>query len=148
MDCPKNIISNAHLIKHEVIGFNCEIKSNSKDFEELYHYSREFNVTNNYSFCSVTYSIPFVCSYQCRSRILLYLDDEVLDDCTMHCLKDDLRPLKLSGIFENLQIGRHKVKIMACTDGGTLVIPHINPPFIEITKSPKITARLDIIGYI
>ena len=145
-------ISNSltELIKNEKIGYNSSITVTSKQLTEVYHYSREFMTNKDYNIIIVKLYIPFTSNdTECkRSRILLYLDDEVICDGTIYNqVYWELKPLFLEGIGINVKSGNHKLKLMCCVDGGTLNIPHYNTDYIEHTVKPEISGKLIILGF-
>jgi len=138
------------LIKYEKIGYNCSITVTSNQLTEVFHYSREFITKKDYNILIVKLSIPFTGNNTQgkRSRILLYLDDEIICDGTMYNeVHWELKPLFLEGIGINVKSANHKLKLMCCVDGGELNIPHYNPGCIEHTIKPEISGRLIILGF-
>ena len=136
------------IIKNEKINFNEDITIVSKKWEEIYYYTREFETKANFKLVTINLNIPFTgtTTKWGRARILLYLDEEVIGDSSIHGCNSGtcLRPLNIMGTKINLNHGKHKMKLMALTDS-TLWIPHYCPPGIEGTE-PKLAAYLTIIG--
>ncbi len=58
-----------------------------------------------------------------------------------------LKDGKLEGKFADIEVGKHSVKIMACTHQGALYIPCINSGYLE-TKEPKVCAKMKFTGKI
>ena len=144
-----NILRTMDIIKNEKIGYNNSIMISSKELTEVFHYSREFITQIDYKFITVKLNIPFTGNDSAgkRSRILLYLDDELLCDGTKYNqVQWELHPIHLEGIKLNVKAGNHKIKLMCCVDGGNLHIPHFNTNFIENTIKPEIFSTLIIIG--
>ncbi len=151
METPPKPISNGSMdiIKNEKIRYNNSIIISSTQLTEVFHYSREFITQIDYKFIIVKLNIPFTGndSQGKRSRILLYLDDDVLCDGTkFNQVPWELHPIHLEGIKLNVQPGNHKIKLMCCVDGGNLNIPHYNTNLIEYTIKPEIFSTLVIIG--
>ena len=94
---PDNGETNFDILINEKIGYNGYIKIDSKDLEEVHHYSRTFITNRNYKMLSVRLSIPLTGNSGnkgARSRILLYLDDEVICDGSIHNgVSWELRPI-------------------------------------------------------
>ena len=137
------------LIKNEKIGYNNSIQINSQSLIEVYHYSREFLINIDYKILTVKLNIPFSGndSSNKRSRILLYLDEEMICDGSIFNTNSwELKPLFLEGISVNVKAGYHKIKLMCCVDGGTLNIPHYNTNNFEHKIKPELSGRLTIIG--
>ena len=151
MDSPNPILNSSNeLIKYEKIGYNCSITVTSNQLTEIFHYSREFIAKKDYNILIVKLHIPFTGNNSAgkRSRILLYLDNEVICDGTMYNeVYWELKPLFLEGIGMNVKSGNHKIKLMCCVDGGELNIPHYNSSCIEHTIKPEISGKLIILGF-
>ena len=147
---PKHFnISSVHIIKNERIHYNNSITINSLNLTEVYHYSREFKTFNEFKMLTVILDIPFTGNNVAisRSRILLYLDDELLCDGTIFNQNQwELKPLHLEGIAVDIKPGNHKVKLMCCVDKGILNIPHFNEINIEKTIKPELSGKFVIIG--
>ena len=148
--CPPKTfnISSVHIIKNERINYNSTIKISSPQLTEVYHYSREFKTLHEFKILTVILNIPFTGNYTAgsRSRILLYLDDELLCDGTFYTNSWELKPLHLEGIAVDVKPGNHKVKLMCCVDKGELNIPHYNVIGIEHTIKPELSGKMVIIG--
>ena len=142
-------ISSVHIIKNERIKYNETINISSTQLTEVFHYSREFKTLHEFKMITVILDIPFTGNNtaKTRSRILLYLDDELLCDGTI-CNQSswELKPLHLEGIAVDVKPGNHRVKLMCCVNGGILNIPHYNKGDIEYTIKPEISGKMVIIG--
>ena len=148
---PNNRETNFDILINEKIGYNDYIKIDSKDLEEVHHYSRTFITKRNYKMCSVRLSIPLTGNsgnVGARSRILLYLDDEVICDGSIHNgVSWELRPINLIGEIFDLKAWEHKIKLLCCVNDGILYIPCYNRQCIEHTLSPKLTGKLIVLGF-
>ena len=135
----------------QTIKYNDSIKISSKTLTEVYHYTRNFNTSKNYKMCTVRLSIPFTGNsgeIGARSRILLYLDEELICDGSIHNgTKWELRPLQLYGETFDLKHGEHTVKLMCCVSGNELFIPHYNLEAIEYTIKPEISGKMVVLGF-
>ena len=81
------------------------------------------------------------------SRILLYLDEELLCDGTIFNQYEwELKPLHLEGIAVDVKTWNYKVKLICWVNGGILHIPHYNMNDIEYTIKPEISGKMVIIG--
>ena len=93
----------------QTIKYNDSIKIVSKTLTEVYHYTRIFNTSKNYKMCTVRLSIPFTGNnggLGVRSRILLYLDEELICDGSIYNgSKYELKPLQLYGEIFDLKLG-------------------------------------------
>ena len=142
-------ISSVHVIKNERIHYNSSVTINSPNLTEVYYYTREFKTIHEFKMLTVILDIPFTgnktaCS---RSRILLYLDDELLCDGTIYNQVEwELKPLHLQGITFNVRPGDHKVRLMCCVDKGILHIPCYVGKCIENTIKPELSGKIVIIG--
>ena len=137
-----------HVIRNETINYNNSIVINSRKLSEVFCYSREFKTPHDIKVLTVKLDIPFTGNdtIGSRSRILLYLDDTLLCDGTMHNQDQwELKPLHLEGICVDVKPGIHKLKLMCCVDKGNLHIPHYHTAYIEHTIDPKISGKLVII---
>ena len=144
---PKQIPS-FDIIKNEKIGYNNGIGVSSTQLIEVFHYSREFVTHVDYKLLTVKLNIPYTGHDTAgkRSRIILYLDDEAICDGSMFNTNWELRPLQLEGICLNVKAGNHKIKLMACIEGGNLYIPALGLDCVEKTIKPEIFGRMIIIG--
>ena len=135
----------------QTINYNDSIKIDSKTLVEVYHYTRIFNTSKNYKMCTVRLSIPFTGNnggLGIRSRILLYLDKELICDGSIHNGNTwELKPLQLFGETFNLNPGEHTVKLMCCVSGNELHIPHYNKEGIEYTTKPEISGKIVVLGF-
>ncbi|KAG4104423.1 hypothetical protein H8356DRAFT_926908 [Neocallimastix lanati (nom. inval.)] len=138
------------ILYSQKIMYNSNVTVFNRDFTEVAFYSRNFCATKDYNFVKVELNIPFtgIDNANHRARIVVYIDDEVICDSTIHTPANwILYPLFISGFSLNVKEGMHMFKIKACVDdGGTLYIPHVNPDCIESTKEPKISGSLLITG--
>lgn len=136
------------VIKNEKIQFNDDVTFQSRHWEEIFYYTREFETKSNFKLVTINLNIPFTgtTNQWGRARILLYLDEEIIGDSSIHGCKcgDCLRPLNIMGTKINLNHGKHKMKLMALTDS-KLWIPHYCNNNIE-NMEPKMAAFLTIIG--
>ena len=117
---------------------------------EVPYYTREFKTEDNYQIVQVNINIPYTSMDKeySHGRILTYLDNEMINDSTIHNRFDwEIKPLTIMGYIQNLQKGNHKIKILACVDKGTLNIPHIWKTSIEYTIRPIISGSMTIIGF-
>ena len=136
------------IIKEEKISYSSSVTFNYKTLEEIQFYTREFTTIKDYKLCTVDLNIPMTGKDTVgRTRLLLYLDDEMIFDASSHdpcnwCLN----PLIISAKKINLLAGFHRLKLMGCVDSGNFNIPHFNIGFIEETINPRISGRLCIIG--
>ena len=137
------------ILKEEKITYSASVTFNCKALEEIQFYTREFTTTKNYKLCTVNLNIPMTGNDTAgsRTRILLYLDDEMIFDASCYdpnncCLKS----LIISANKINLLAGFHKLKLMGCVDQGNFNIPHFSTNCIENTISPKTSGRLCVIG--
>ena len=135
----------------QTIKYNDSIKIVSKTLTEVYHYTRIFNTTKNYKMCTVRLSIPFTGNnggLGVRSRILLYLDEELICDGSIHNGSSwELKPLQLYGETFDLKPGEHTIKLMCCVSGNELFIPHLNLGGIEYTIKPEISGKMVALGF-
>ena len=78
--------SNFDIILNEKIRYTNSITVTSRDFIEIPHYTREIVTDKDYKLLMIKLNIPFTANQDrdSRSRILLYLDNEMLGDFTMH----------------------------------------------------------------
>ena len=142
--------STIDLISNETIKYNTGILINSTEFTEVCHYSRNIITHKPYKMLDIRLTIPYTSNdtENSRSRILLYLDDELLCDGTIYNpIAFVLRPIHLIGQVFNTKPGEHKLILKCCVNKGTLNIPHIYINGIEYTKEPKISGKLVVIGY-
>ena len=142
--------SNLNIIKDEKIGYNQSIIINSKELNEVFHYSREFDTNIDYKLLTVQLNIPYTATMENYSmaRILLYLDEDMIYDGTI-CSHAGLvlRPLNLFGHKSHFRAGHHKIKLMACTSSGELHIPHLNLKGLEFLIKPSLSGSYLILGY-
>ena len=136
------------ILKEEKISYSSSVTFNFKTLEEIQFYTREFTTTKNYKLCTVDLNIPMTGKDTAgRTRLLLYLDDEMIFDASSHDpTKWCLKPLIISAKKINLLTGFHRLKLMGCVDSGNFNIPHYNIGTIEETINPRISGRLCIIG--
>ena len=142
--------SSIDVIKSEKIGYNQSVIMNSRELNEVYYYSREFDTNMNYKLCTVQLNIPYsgIRKKNSIARIILYLDDEAIYDGSIYNVEDYiLRPMNFCGNKANLIAGHHKIKLMACTNNEELHIPHLNLGGNEYAIKPEIFGSYLIIGY-
>ena len=101
--------------------------------------------------CTVRLSIPFTGNnggLGVRSRILLYLDEELICDGSINNGSSwELKPLQLYGETFDLKPGEHTIKLMCCVSGNELFIPHLNLGGIEYTIKPEISGKMVALGF-
>ena len=135
----------------KTIKYNEPININSKTLTEVYHYSVDFTTNKKYKMVTVRLCIPFTGNsggVGARSRILLYLDKEMICDGSIHNgTSYDLKPLHLYGEVFDLPPGKHSVKLMCSTAGGILTIPHYDSRYIDHTDKPEISGKVTILGF-
>ena len=135
----------------QTIKYNDSIKIDSKSLIEVYHYTRIFNTNKKYKMCTVRLSIPFTGNnggLGARSRILLYLDEELICDGSMHNgIQWELKPLQLYGEVFELKPGEHTVRLKCCVSGNELYIPHYNIKGAEFTIKPEISGKMVVLGF-
>jgi len=143
--------SSFDILLNQTIKYNDSINIVSKTLVEVYHYTRSFTTTQNYKMCTVRLNIPFTGNdggLSIRSRILLYLDEELICDGSIHNgTSYELKPLQLIGELFDLKSGKHIIKLKCCVSGNTLHIPHYNPEKIENTIKPELTGKIVVIGF-
>ena len=120
-----------------------------KSLTEIPYYTKEFETDNIYNIVQVNINIPysFVDIEWGRGKILTYLDDEMINDSTILNRFTEIRPLTILGYVQNLQKGKHKIKILACVDKGNLNLPHINKSYLEYTIPPIVSGSIIVIGF-
>ena len=94
-------ISSVHIIQNQRINYNNSITINTPQLTEVYHDTREFKTCHEFKMLTVVLNIPFTGNdtADARSRILLYLDDELLCDGSVYNTNPwELKPLHLEGI--------------------------------------------------
>ena len=135
----------------QTIKYNDSIKIDSKSLIEVYHYTRIFNTNKKYKMCTVRLSIPFTGNNGgsgVRSRILLYLDEELICDGSMHNgIQWELKPLQLYGEVFELKPGEHIVRLKCCVSDNELYIPHYNLKGVEFTIKPEISGKMVVLGF-
>lgn len=139
------------LLFHQKYEYINSIIINQKILVEVPFYTRQFKTDKMYNFVQVNINIPYTsmdCTEYSHGKIITYLDDEVINDSTIHISKLwELKPLTIIGYVQNLKIGIHHIKIKACVDHGNLYLPHVNQDCIEYTINPKISGSITIIGF-
>ena len=142
--------SSIDVIKREKIGYNQPIIENSREWNEVFYYSSEFDTNMNYKLCTVQLNIPYseIRKKDSIVRIILYLDGKAIYDGSIYNVEDYiLRPMDLCGYKANLFAGHHKIKLMACTNNEELHIPHLNLGGVEYIIKPEIFGSYLIIEY-
>ena len=137
------------ILKEEKITYSSHVTCSSKTLVEIPFYTREFTTTKNYKLCTVDLSIPMTGNENGgkRTRLLLYLDDEMIFDASCYDPSDwCLKCLVISAKKINLLAGFHRIKLLGCVDGGIFYIPHYSTGSIENTISPQMSGKLCIIG--
>lgn len=145
----KPVSSEIDIIKNEKLGYNSSITLSSKQFNEVFYYSRDFKTLKDYKLLSIKLNIPFTGNdtTDSRSRILLYLDNEPICDGSIYNSQPwEFKPLNLEGFGFNVKNGNHKLQLKCCVNMGNLNIPHYNELEIEGTIEPKLFGNLIIIG--
>ena len=134
---------------YQKLEYISSILINQKALIEVPYYTKEFETDKIYNIIQVNINIPFsfVDQEWGRGRILTYLDEEIINDSTILNRFTEIRPLTILGYAQNLQKGKHKIKILACVDLGNLNLPHINKSYIEYTIPPIISGSIIVIGF-
>ena len=121
----------------------------SKELNEAYYYSRSFHIDNDYKLITVKLNIPLVAidKKQNYSRILLFLDEEMICDGTIYShVEWELKPIYLEGIGVNIKKENHLVKLMCSVSGGALNIPYFDTTSQLNTIKTELSSKLIIIG--
>ena len=146
-----NVNSTFDKLLCQTIKYNNSISIKSTTLEEVYYYTRTFNTTKLYKMCSVRLSIPFTGNtggIGTRSRILFYLDDELICDGSIHNgVSYELKPLQLFGETFDLKPGEHIVKLMCSSGGGELFIPLYDKRCSEHTIKPEMSGKIVVLGF-
>ena len=138
------------ILYHQIYKYISPILVDQKTLTEVPYYTHEFITEQIYQIVQVNINIPFtsIDTDSSRGKILTYLDNELIYDSTIHSSKAwELKPLTIIGYVQNLQIGKHKIKTLACVDKGTLNLPHLYKGNIEYTIQPIVSGSITIIGF-
>ena len=145
-----NQLSCSDFLYEEKITYSNHVTHNSTSLSEVGFYSRTFYANISYSYIEIKLTIPFSgnCTAGQRSRIILYLDDEPIQDLSIYSATAyPLLPVKFDVIKKNLTEGSHRISIHAAITAGILYIPHYNNAHIEGSIEPHLFSTLSIIGF-
>jgi hypothetical protein len=137
------------VLHKEDFKYTSSVTCNSATLAAIPFYGRAFNAPANFSLCTISLCIPFTGNDTAtsRSRVLVYLDSELIYDATMYGqVAWQLVPINIHAYKVGLACGQHSLNVYACVDKGNLNIPHYNSACIEGTTQPSLSGSLTIIA--
>ena len=153
---PAKIASNFEILFSQKLSYNCSISITDKSLTEISFYTRDFKTDQPFKLVNAKINIPYVGNFEgvtkngisSRSRILTYIDDELLCDSSILSNSPwNLKNLNIDGFITDLKPGKHTLRLKACVNFGTLYIPYLNKNFIEYTIEPKLSCGILITGH-
>ena len=136
------------MIHSESIYYSNSIITNWLTLTEVPYYRRTFTTTIDYEILTVEFLMSLVGnSNAVRSRIQVYLDDDVIYDTAMaNSINWAKMSLLMKGYKMNVPAGTHTIKLVAAVNGGNLYIPQYDDSSFE-GFTPKYHAKLFVLGF-
>ena len=147
-DLFENKNKNYKVLYYQIYHTNSSIEVSGKQLTEIPFFTQEFTTEESYQIVHVNINLFF--SYMdeddAKGKILTYLDDDLISE--LNVIKDNCWPIIINGYKQNVQKGKHLIKILANVDKGNLYLLKIIPFFKYVKyREDRIGGNISIVGY-